>query len=154
VADHVDHNQLLAMKHLIDDTVIAHAKFIKSREVTHQRFKVDVIDVRNQPIDAFNNATTDWFIQPSLLSYRRIQDADTIYAYQCRPRRHATDWSRSPRCPKLTAFFWRRSLSRTDFLRTTPESGSPISSINFRSTDASMIASNSLFVIRDKVVGM
>jgi len=55
---------------------------------------------------------------------------------------------RWPRSPAATAFFWRKNLSRTDFLISNPPSGSPSISSNFCSMDASIISPSSSLVTR------
>jgi hypothetical protein len=143
----MNHDRLFLVKHLIDDAIITHAELIDSSELSRQGFGSEGIEVRGQPRDALDDPTSNRLIQPCQLTRRRRQEADMLHGdYSTRSRR-TTSSSDSPRCPPTTACFWRKSLSRTDFLMGNPSSGSPSHAQSFCSMMVSIISLSSLFVI-------
>jgi len=115
VTNCMNYDCLFLVKNLIDDAVITHAGFIESCELTRHVSGL-MASSRGQPSDALNDATTKRFVQSCHLTHSRVQDADTIHSDYSNPSRRTTSSSGSPRSPHCNSCFWRKSLSRTDFL--------------------------------------
>src|SRR5437867_7469445 len=152
--DHVNHDKLLVVKHLIKDTVVADTKLVESCKTARHRFRVNIVQILSQPIDTLNDTPANWLVKSGQFTGCRVQNLDAIHAGQSSPSRLAASANDSPRWPDATAFLWRTSRSRTNFLMVCPLSGSSSNSRSFRSTVVSIISLSSAFVIRDTVAAI
>src|SRR5947209_1763883 len=60
MTDHVNHDKLLVVKHLIKDTVVADTKLVQSCKTARHRFRVNIVQILSQPIDTLNDTPANW----------------------------------------------------------------------------------------------
>jgi len=57
------HNNLFAVKNLVNHAVIAYTEFVQSRKVACIWFWANAIQICGKPVDPFGDSTSDGFIQ-------------------------------------------------------------------------------------------
>ena len=68
----VDHNGMLTLKNLVQNTVVTHPKLVEIGEIASQRFHPDIIQISGQPVDALDHAATNRPVQTRQLASCRI----------------------------------------------------------------------------------
>ena len=103
--DLMNHDDVLIVKNLVDDAIIAYAEFVESCKVGCERLWSNVAQIGGEPIDTFGDSAGNGFIQSLKVTSGCLYDADAIHGSYSSPSRRTTSSNGSPRSPAATAFF-------------------------------------------------
>jgi len=79
MADQVDYDNQIRMQDLVHNTIVADSKSVESSQSACKRLRLDLVQIRNEPMDPADNAPRDWDFQAFQFARSRIQDANFVH---------------------------------------------------------------------------